>query len=208
MLWHFTVIVRATVAGNVRQMTTDRMAGWRAASLQSFWPENHMNEMLWLIQMLGREDVALYKYEQMLNADWENIARGQPTQAVDDALHQMVWRAYTWILASYELVRTVSQKLQTTAPQINAATQARELKDEFTRLRVPLVKFEPAGKHKHTDYQFPVVCIQPTRGLCWQVAEGVVVSRMELSDRLLAFLSALKAYGTEKNNADTPSTSA
>jgi hypothetical protein len=176
-------------------MTADRMARWRAVSLQSFWFDNELNEMLWLIQMLGREDVAIYQFEQLVNADCENIARGKPTQFVDDGLHQMVWRTYTWVLAAYELVRTVSQRLDSTNRHSELTAKARSLKNEFARLRVPFAKFEPASTYKHTDYHFPIGCIQPNRGLCWAVAEGIVVSRMELSDGLLAFLSEFKTSG-------------
>ena len=157
-------------------MTANRIDKWRDVSLQSFWPANQLNEMMWLIQMLGREDVAIYHYEQMVNADWENIARGRPTQAVDDGLHQMVWRTYTWVLAAYELIRTVSQRLHSTAPGGAITVKALGFKNQLARLRVPFAKFEPASKHKQTDYQFPVGCIQPTRGLCWAVAEGLVIS--------------------------------
>lgn len=175
-------------------MTTNRMDRWRDASLQSFWLENNMNELLWLLQMLGREDVALYEYEQLLNADWSNISAGRPIQAVDDLLPGMVWRAYTWVLASYELIRTVSERLQAAAPQVEISARARELKNEFARLRIPFAKFEPAKKYKQSDFCFPLGCMQPDRGLCWQVADGVVVSRMELANRLLDFLIALKGY--------------
>lgn len=196
----------APLTHTVRSMT-DCVAKWRAVSLQSFWPANQLNELLWLIQMLGREDVAIYQYEQVVNADWENIARGKPTQSVDDDLHQMVWRTYTWVLAAYELIRTVSQKLDTTAPRHKVTAKARDLKYEFARLRVPFAKFEPASKHKQTDYHFPVGCLHPNRKLCWAVAEGVVISRMELSDQLLAFLAELKTAGSE-NSVNSAPTSA
>lgn len=170
---------------------------WRAISWQNFWLSNDLNELIWLIQMLGHDDAILFEYDQMLNLDSPNILTGNPTPAVDDMLHGMVWKSYTWVLATYELIRTINQRLTTTNPNADITSKSQLLKYEFTRLRVPMAKFEPAKKHKNTDYKFPQGCIQSGRGLCWAVADGVVISRMELSDSLISFLLELKDYQTE-----------
>lgn len=144
--------------------------------------------------MLGHDDTILYEYDEMLNLDSVNILAGKPTATVDDMFHGMVWKSYTWVLAAYELIRTIHQKLKTLNPSADITSKCKSLKNEFTRLRVPLAKFEPAEKHKSTDYKFPQGCIQPGRGLCWAVADGVVMSRMELSDALVSFLLELKSH--------------
>lgn len=165
---------------------------WRDISWQSFWLINDLQELTWLTQMLGHDDTMLYEYDQMLNRDSPNILAGKPTPAVDDMLHEMVWKSYTWVLAAYELLRTIDQKLKVTNPSADIRLKSQRLKNEFARLRIPMAKFEPAGKHKKTDYKFPQGCIQPGRGLCWAIADGVTLSRMELSDALVSFLLELK----------------
>lgn len=168
---------------------------WRAISWQGFWLANGLNELIWLLQMLGREDVALWAYDQALNMDSINIQAGKPSDAVDDLLHSMVWRSYTWILSAYELVRTINQRLDSRYSDSAFVSKFSELKKEFARIRIPLAKFEPAKKHKATDYTFPRGCMQPGRGLCWAVADNVVISRTELSDALIALLLDLKSDG-------------
>ncbi|MDH4209440.1 MAG: hypothetical protein OEV76_11245 [Anaerolineae bacterium] len=167
---------------------------WRDISWQSFWFQHDLNELVWLLQMLGRHDVILYEYECLLNSDAENIQAGRPTPAVDDLLNEMVWNAYTWVLAAYELVRTINQRLRVADPNADITSKSKVLKDALARLRVPLAKFEPAQKHGHTDYKFPQGCIVFGRGLCWAVSTDVVMSRMELSDSLVGFLLDLKNY--------------
>jgi hypothetical protein len=177
-------------------MTTERSRKdkWRDISLQSFWFDNDLQELVWLIQMLGQDDSKLYEYDQMLNHDSPNILAGNPTLVVDDMLHEMVWKSYTWVLAAYELIRTMNKKLKTEDPTAEITSKSQQLKNEFERLRVPMAKFEPAKKHMKTDYKFPQWCTQPGRGLCWAVADGVVIPRMELSDALISFLLNLKGY--------------
>lgn len=144
--------------------------------------------------MLGSDDSVLYEYECLLNFDAPNIIAGNPTPEIDDMLHGMVWKSYLWVLAAYEMIRTISQTLQETNSGAEITSKSKVLKSDFERLRVPLAKFEPARKHQNTDYRFPLGCMQPGRGLCWAVADGVVISRMELSDKLVGFLLDLKKY--------------
>ena len=167
---------------------------WRDISWQSFWLSNDLQELTWLIQMLGQDDTRLYEFDQMINRDYPNIVDGKPTSAIDDMLHEMIWKSYTWILAAYELIRTIDRKLKTTDPTADIRLKSQRLKNDFARLRVPMAKFEPTGKHEKTDYKFPPGCIQPGRGLCWAAAPDVVLSRTELSDALISFLLELKNY--------------
>lgn len=57
---------------------------------------------------------------------------------------------------------------------------------------MPLAKMEPARAHKETDSStaYPVVNLE--RGIGWQVAAEVFVTRQELADGLLACLDALR----------------
>jgi hypothetical protein len=182
---------------NVERSRKDK---WRDISWQSFWLNNDLQELTWLIQMLGYDDIVLYEYDQMLNLDSPNILLGTPTPAVDDMLHGMIWKSYTWVLAAYELIRTINQKLTTADPSANITSKSHWLKNEFARLRVPMAKFEPTKKHQKTDYKFPRGCTQPGRGLCWEVADGVAISRMESSDALVSFLLELKSYQAKPRN--------
>ena len=102
--------------------------------------------------------------------------------------------SYLWVLGSYEYVRVLNQRKRK-APQIfwNNLPDVLPLKRQFERVRIPLAKLEPASKYKKTDYAiaFPYFDIRRGR-IGWIIAPDVMVTRRELSDKLLNFLEAIR----------------
>jgi hypothetical protein len=111
------------------------------------------------------------------------------------ALNEIDIFAYLWVLGSYEMIRTMSHKLDEFQSKlaIDSKEDVRNVKHLFERLRVPLAKVEPSRKHDLTDYYFPIPLFNYAKGIAWAVSDDVVITRRQLSDELLElFLSILK----------------
>lgn len=148
-------------------------------------------ELVFLLGTLARLDERLclldQKHAEMARAPRDAKLRDVP------ALLDAFGEAYLWVLGSYEAIRTLDQALRemgTTASQRWSALNA--LKRKFERLRVPLAKVEPARRHASTDFAFPKPGLSDEHGIAWAIAQGVWVSRAELSDEFLATFEALQ----------------
>jgi hypothetical protein len=64
---------------------------------------------------------------------------------------------------------------------------------KFERLRMPLAKFEAAGRHKKTDLKIAYPALNSQHGIAWQVSENTFISRGELADEFLALLESWRA---------------
>jgi hypothetical protein len=161
----------------------DRFERWIKVSIGLMRFEPHL---MGLVQSLGDMDVKLCGTDEKLvddycqkniSPDYENI-QGHLTQS------------YLWVLGAYEVVRTLTQRMSEN--QCNDPPQVfesfRQVKARFARVRVPLAKFEPASIHKKTDSHIAYPGFAFDLGIAWQVSEGVIVSRRELSDALLSAL--------------------
>jgi hypothetical protein len=100
-----------------------------------------------------------------------------------------------WVLAAYELIRTVEQLLRPapggTPPAIHV--QAFNLKRRLERLRIPLAKFETA---RNFPNDWPVAYPgknEETGAIGWRVAPAEFIERRALADELLQFLEDLAA---------------
>lgn len=108
-------------------------------------------------------------------------------------VNDAIGRSYLWVLGAYEATRTLDQRFRELGPSaIGRHGATRPLKHLFERLRVPLAKLEPSGRHKATDYAFPRPGIDDERGIAWEVSKGVVISRSQLSDEFLAILEGIQ----------------
>ena len=85
-------------------------------------------------------------------------------------------------------VRFAKSKSQQASFPKEIADEFESLKKEFNRLRIPLAKMEPASAHKETDSHIAYPAINRQKGIAWQVAQNVYITRQELADRLLAAL--------------------
>src|SRR4051794_33581320 len=103
---------------------------WREISWQSFWFRENLNELSLLLQMLGSDDSVLYEYECLLNCDAPNVIAGHPPPEINDMLHGMVWKSYLWVLAAYEIIRTIGQTLQETNSGAEITSRSKVLKSD------------------------------------------------------------------------------
>lgn len=103
--------------------------------------------------------------------------------------------SYLWVLGAYELVRTIDDLFRKNpgfvCPDVKKETE--RVKQLFARLRVPLVKLQPAHSHKSTDFSVPTPAVQGWRGAAWEIAPEPFVARRDLSDALLSLFKEISA---------------
>ncbi len=174
-------------------MPDDRFQRWVDASSVAGAVEPFM---IPLVQGLGRFDCHL------INEDARFAALNQEQSS---SLHESTRLAdrltlsYFWVLAAYELVRTLDQRWRTgvtTLPD-ESGNRVAALKRRMERLRIPLAKMETVRRFP-TDSAIAYPTISRDFGLAWHVAQDTYISRRELSDQLLDFLADLKKRQTQK----------
>jgi hypothetical protein len=108
-------------------------------------------------------------------------------------LTKVAFEAHLWVLGAYEIVRAISQRKPVGFDK-ELFSELRDLKRLFTRMRIPLAKFEAASTFKGTDYSIAELIIDPEHyRLGWRTSESHVIARQELSDRLLKCLLHARA---------------
>jgi hypothetical protein len=147
------------------------------------------------IQSLGRLDVRLRDQDPRIASLVED-----PPSEVTFELNDYLDLSRLWVLSSYELVRTLSAcipaGLWTPDREIGALLTA--IKQDFTRLRIPLAKFEPAfeqGKARPGDLIARAVFL-PGQGAGWtieQTQSPPAIARSQLANQLLEFLEDVRA---------------
>lgn len=121
----------------------------------------------------------------------KNVINGNPTEFKGD-LGPHLTQSYLWVLGAYEIIRTISQYVDSDQDEDLKAykDEIRVLKHKFERLRVPLAKFEAARKTPDGyTYAYPV--IDTALGTCWRISSNEVISRRELSDEFLQLMEKL-----------------
>jgi hypothetical protein len=132
--------------------------------------------MVIVVQGLGRLDVALGEVDQVYLANFEEKSK---SVAESVKLTERSSLSHLWVLGAYELVRSICQRITENRAAVpeEVARSFGELKNEFSHLRVPLAKMEPARAHRDTDFTFPFPALSPTRGIAWRIAHDVFISR-------------------------------
>jgi len=172
-------------------MLDDRYQRWVDASAAMRAVEQFM---VALVQGLGRFDCHLIREDARfaaLNQDESSSSRESALLADRCAL------SYFWVLAAYELVRTLDQRWRigaTTMPD-EFASRIGALRRRMERLRIPLLKMETPRRFP-TDTTMAYPTISRGFGVAWHVAEDMYITRRELSDQLLDFLADLKKRQT------------
>ena len=168
-------------------MPDDRYQRWIDASTvaSAFEPS-----MIPLVQGLGRFDCHLIHEDARftaLNQEQSSSVRERTL------LTDRVTLSYFWVLAAYELVRTLDQRWRTGATTLpdEFGSRITALKRRMERLRIPLVKLETARRFP-TDSAFAYPTITRDFGVAWHIAQDTYVTRRELSDQLLNFLADLE----------------
>ena len=174
-------------------MSDDRFQRWVDASSAAGAIEPSMTAV---VQGLGRFDCRLIEEDSRFSAlNQEQSSSSQESTRLADRLTL----SYFWMLAAYELVRTLDQRWRTGATTLPAESGNRvtALKRRMERLRIPLAKTETARRFP-IDHAMAYPTISRDFGLAWHVAQDTYISRRELSDQLLDFLADLKKRQTQK----------
>jgi hypothetical protein len=166
-------------------MDSERYKEWVEVSLN--WRRDHVRDahLPHYIQILG-----------IVDAEIRGIRKEDVYGGVLDAddilkLGRAQIYAHLWVLGAYELVRMIAERVRNdpslTTPA--AAEVIKEPKRLFERVRIPLAKLEPSRRNE-TDFPvaFAGIC---SEGLCWMVADDVIITQRELSDILLKMWKAV-----------------
>jgi len=172
-------------------MLDDRYRRWLDASSAASAIDQFMVP---LIQGLGRFDCHLIREDARFAAlNQEESSSSRETALLADRFTL----SYFWVLAAYELVRTLDQRWRigaTTLPD-ELGSRIAALKRRMDRMRVPLLKMETPRRFP-TDSTMAYPSNSTGFGVAWHVAEDMYVTRRELSDQLLGFLADFKQRQT------------
>lgn len=148
------------------------------------------------IQSLGRLDVKLRSEEPELEA----LVTDQSSPP-DNRLGEHLDLSRLWVLAGYELVRTLDACVSGVlwSPEQTLADRLKKgIKYNFTLVRIPLAKFEPAfkkGKARPGDLVAEPL-FEPGQGAGWNIGGNSpfykIITRRELADQLLEFLEDVR----------------
>lgn len=168
-------------------MLDDRQQRWvAAASAAAAFDKS----MVALVQGLGRFDCHLIREDARFAAlNQEESSSTRESMLLADRCTL----SYFWVLAAYELVRTLDQRWRigaTSMPDEFAARIA-TLRRRMERLRVPLLKMETPRRFP-TDGSMAYPTVSRDFGVAWHIAEDMYITRREISDQLLGFLADLK----------------
>jgi hypothetical protein len=160
--------------------------------------------MVTVVQGLGRLDITLIDADQVFISDFERNINSLPEST---KLTEQFTLSYLWVLGAYELVRSICQRIKEKNGTIPDELKGfAELKKEFNRLRVPLAKMEPASSHKNTDSHIAYPALNTKKGIAWQIAHDVFITRQDLADRLLATLELAVNKDSKHTNPGSTST--
>lgn len=171
-----------------------RVWRWQLAATSLNEIEPHLNSA---IMTLAKLDEDLYVRDQR----HREMAKDPRAAKVAEwaKISDSIGLSYLWVLGAYEAIRTIDQRFRELGDLgKNRKEASAALKHYYERLRIPLAKLEPSNRHRATDYAFARPGIEDERGIAWEVAKDVVISRSQLSDEFLNFLEKLQ-NGTLKN---------
>jgi len=172
----------------------DRLERWVKASFV-FDGLKDVMMMSHVIQGLGRLDCSLVDSDQSFLADFAHHEEWNEKQMLNEmsVFNYRLTLSYLWVLGSYEVVRTICQRIKANNNEsiiilVNVSEEFESLKKKFNRLRVPLAKMEAASAHKNTDSAFAYPVLNLEQGIAWQVSADVIITRSELSEQFLKSL--------------------
>ena len=176
-------------------MPEDRFKRWIDASSAAGAIEPFM---IPLVQGLGRFDCHLIREDARFAA-----LNQEESSSFDEGrrLTDRVTLSYFWVLAVYELVRTLDQRWRTGATTLpdEFSSRVAALKRRMERLRIPLAKMATPRRFP-TDSTIAYPTVSRDFGIAWHVAQDTYITRRELSDQLLDFLAELKKHQTPRKS--------
>jgi len=106
--------------------------------------------------------------------------------------------SYLWVLGTYELVRTLTQRCRENGNLLgeNLVQEIIKLKQDIERLRIPLAKMEPSRQHRKTDAPIAYPTIHNEFGISWRVSQNTYITRREISDNFLSLLEQIRQNDT------------
>jgi hypothetical protein len=176
-------------------MADDRFQRWVDASSAAGAIEPFMAA---LVQGLGRFDCRLIEEDARFSAlSQEQSSSSQESTRLADRLTL----SYFWVLAAYEVVRTLDQRWRTGAATLpdESGNRVTTLKRRMERLRIPSATLDIARRFA-ADNAMAYPTISRDFGLAWHVAQDTYISRREVSDQLLDFLADLKKRQTQRKS--------
>jgi hypothetical protein len=154
-------------------------------------------ELVYQLQGLARLDFELQANLSGVAAAIE--AQTKATDVIPDAallaLQRHLYQSFLWVLAAYELIRTLDQ-VCSADETIYGPALSKEIKDfkhYIERLRVPLAKLVAAKRHRNSDFPRAYPVLVNGKDVAWQVHPSTTISRQDLSDRLLLLMEKLRA---------------
>jgi hypothetical protein len=164
------------------------MNRWIAASHNIACVERFM---IPLAQGIGRQDLMLRNADSQLI---ERLNQGLPDIETATKLTDQATLSYMWVLAAYELVRTLNQRLSAVSSPYEEAV--RSAKHQYERIRMPLAKMESARRFSD-DSHIAWPTLSRESGFSWVLGAGVVIARADLSMLLLTTLEGFdpSSYG-------------
>ncbi len=112
--------------------------------------------------------------------------------------------SYLWVLGTYELVRTLTQRCRETGNLLgeNLVQDVIKLKQDIERLRIPLAKMEPSRRHQKSDAPIAYPAIHNEFGISWRVSQSTYIARREISDKFLSLLEQIRQNGLTADCTD------
>lgn len=168
-------------------MENDRLQRWLFAGTKL------SNLEMWfgfVTSSLGHLDCTIIACDNQVVAQRRPLDSGGHVYDTSESLRL----SYFWVLGAYELVRTIAQRTGEGAPLCAANFSGIDkLKRDFERIRIPLAKLEASRNNKTTDFRTAIpIFDRKKNSTAWVVAPNVLISRRELADNLLDFLTAVK----------------
>ncbi len=150
-------------------------------------------------QNLGRRDRDLNVREHEYARNRSKARAIEDSDAVTEAIADSDTVTELWldgcmfVMCLYEVVRSIDERIAGDAElsSTSAAGVSKDTKHLFERVRIPLAKFQPAYRYRSTDYDVAQPGMSTDRSVSWEVADGIVISRRQLSDAFLELLRAL-----------------
>ncbi|NNA48366.1 hypothetical protein HBO18_30070 [Pseudomonas lactis] len=167
----------------------ERFDRWVMVSIGMARFEEHLVS---LIQDMGQLDADLCAFDaRIVKADPEQM---NAIYSFDSVQHHRT-QSYLWVLGAYEILRTLAQRIREgqSDDSPDVGEKIKDARDRFARVRVPLAKFEAAGRYKATDNHIAYPGVDLTYGIAWQMNDNEVISRQELSDAFLEALEFMRA---------------
>jgi len=173
-------------------MLQDRTAArWITGGNRAAHFELHM---MITVQGLGSLDRELTAFDRFLVTNVEEIYAYPDDQAIGHAvlLTRHLTLSYLWVLGAYEVIRSIDQRFFSGNPNGPDTYEIKATKRQFSRLRVPLAKYE-AERRSPGDSSIAYPALSAAHGAAWMLSESVLISREELAEAFLTMLEGMPA---------------